>query len=147
VRFCTDNRQPLFSDNSAVEQALSQFRRAAAEQQFAILAYCFMCDHVHLVVRGLYDIADLRVFASRAKQYSGYAYAQKHGKRLWQRYFYEHTLRSEELPEELICYVLMNPVRAGRCVAPEDYPFSGSEIFTWDQLREFFRNWDSAKFG
>lgn len=147
LRFCTDARRAIFSDGSTVALTLSQFRRAAEEHEFAILTYCFMWDHVHLVVQGASDNANLKAFASKSKQYSGYVYAQKNRKRLWQRYFYEHTLRSEELPETLICYVLMNPVRAGLCATPEDHPFSGSEVYNWDQLREFFRNWDSAKFG
>lgn len=75
LQFCTDDRQPLFTDRAAVELALSQFRRSASEQQFALLAYCFMPDHVHLVVQGASDAADLKAFASKAKQYSWYAYA------------------------------------------------------------------------
>lgn len=34
-----------------------------------------MPDHVHLVVQGASDAADLKAFASKAKQYSWYAYA------------------------------------------------------------------------
>jgi putative transposase len=147
LRFCTHERQPIFSSSAAVDLALQQIQRAATELGFELLAYCFMPDHLHLVVRGCSDTADLKAFASKAKQYSGYAYAQLHKKQLWQRYFYEHVLRSEEAEEGVISYVLMNPVRAGLCETPDEYLFSGSAIYGWGQLREFFREWSSARSG
>ena len=106
-----------------------------------------MPDHVHLVVQGASDASDLKAFASKAKQYSGYAYAQQTKKKLWQRYFYEHALRSGELPESVICYVLMNPVRARLCATPHEYPFSGSEVYSRDELQEVFWSRNSARSG
>jgi REP-associated tyrosine transposase len=118
--------------------ALCQIRRAADQERFALLAYCFMPDHAHFVIRGLHDDSHFKRFATRAKQFSGYAFSQAHdGQRLWQRYFYEHVLRDEETSQKVIKYVVANPVRGGLVEQPQDYPFLGSDVFSKEQLWEF----------
>jgi REP-associated tyrosine transposase len=128
LTFCTDRRRRLFTRLAAVTLVLSQIVRAAAQEQFAILAYCFMPDHVHLLVEGLTDRSDGLRFIARAKQYSGFHYARIFGKRLWQRYGYEHVLRSDEVTLQVARYILENPIRAGIVRRVEDYPFVGSKV-------------------
>ena len=43
----------------------------------------------------------------------------------WQEGFFDHLLRSEESEAQKWEYVRMNPVRAGLCRAPEDWPYQG----------------------
>jgi hypothetical protein len=45
---------------------------------------------------------------------------------IWQREFHDRLLRSEEKAGEKWQYIRENPVRAGLCAVPEDYPYSGS---------------------
>jgi putative transposase len=86
LRFCTDQRTPLFTSPALVSIVLSQILRAGGEHAFAVVAYCFMPDHLHLLVEGTAPDSDLRTFVARAKQYSGYRVATDCGVRLWQRY-------------------------------------------------------------
>ena len=72
---------------------MEQFRRTALLERFAILAYCLMPDHVHLLVEGLTDTSDLTRFAKMAKQRSGGIYRRRFGKRLWQEGYFERVLR------------------------------------------------------
>ena len=62
LTICAHARSVVFTDHAAVEPILLQIRKAAAAYAFAILAYCFMPDHVHLVVEGQTDEADLKRF-------------------------------------------------------------------------------------
>ena len=71
---CTDDRRPVFVDPKPVELVLAQFMRTANEQRYVLTAYCFMPDHVHLIVSGLSDDSDLKTFIARAKQYSGFPF-------------------------------------------------------------------------
>ena len=57
----------------------------ATENEFGIFAYCFMPDHVHLLVEGLADRSHAVTFIDRAKQYSGYYFKRTFGTKLWQR--------------------------------------------------------------
>src|SRR6185436_11190051 len=85
LRFCTDTRQRLFEEQSNVKLVLEQISRAATENHFAVIAYCFMPDHLHLLVEGESDDSDCLMFIRKAKQYSGFYFSKARGRRLWQR--------------------------------------------------------------
>jgi REP-associated tyrosine transposase len=76
VTLLTESRRPVFSDPEVVSQCAAQFMRAAQATKFKIVAYCYMPDHLHILVRGMSGASDLIAFVKRAKQLSGY-----HGKR------------------------------------------------------------------
>jgi putative transposase len=134
LTFCTHNRGRLFVRADAVEVVRAQIARASTEQHMSLIAYCFMPDHVHLLVEGQSDDSDCRRFIARAKQYSGFYYQASFGRRLWQRYGYEHVLRNEQAAVSIARYIVENPVRAGMAAAAQDYPFSGSSVYTLEQL-------------
>ena len=137
LTFCTDRREPVFILEARVELVREQILRASREERFAVIAYCFMPDHVHLLVHGQTEDADLRRFVSLAKQRSGYCYAQKLGARLWQRYGYERVLRESEPTSGVARYILENPVRARLVERVEDYPFLGSFEYTRHELIDY----------
>ena len=129
LTFCTVNRHPLFVDRQHVEVVLEQVVRAAADSGFAIVAYCFMPDHLHLLVEAQSEASDCLRFIKRAKQFSGYHFKQRFGTALWQRYGYEHVLRGDEDTLSVARYILENPVRARIVASVEDYPFLGSTVY------------------
>jgi putative transposase len=102
-----------------------------------MLAYCFMPDHVHLLVEGVDLQSDLRTFVGRAKQHSGADFALKHDRRLWQPGYYDRVLRQDGDARRVARYIVNNPVRAGLVVSPRDYPFVGSDVWTLDELLEW----------
>jgi putative transposase len=126
LTFCTFERAPRFTGSEAVDLVLLQIQRAAREERFALIAYCFMPDHVHLLVEAQADDSDARQFINALKQYSGFYFKQRFGQQLWQRYGFERTLRDDEASLSVARYILENPVRAKLVRSPEDYPFSGS---------------------
>ena len=83
LTFCTFGRNPAFEDSDVVALAFEHFRTTAIAEEFAILAYCFMPDHAHVLVEGLADAADLRRFVKLARQRSGAVYARTHRRRLY----------------------------------------------------------------
>jgi putative transposase len=137
LTFCVDRRRHAFEDPDAVALVWSQFLRAAATEAFAIIACCFMSDDTHLVAEGQAENSDLKRFISRAKQLSAFAYKQRHGKRLWQRYSYEHVLREEESTRAVVAYALENPVRARLAETVYDYPHLASSLCSRKELIEY----------
>lgn len=136
LTLCTDSRRRSFVTDDAVALVRTQIARAAAEEDIALLAYCYMPDHVHYLVEGKAENSDCLRFIARGKQFSGYYYKAKFGHRLWQRYSYEHTLRSEEAAISVARYILENPVRAGLVTRIEEYPFSGSSVYSLEHIGE-----------
>ncbi len=58
------------------------------------------------------------------------------GERLWQRYGFERTLRSDESTLAVARYILENPIRAGLVERAQDYPFLGSGVYSIDEILE-----------
>ena len=60
LTFCTFERRSTFVDAPVIASVLAEFRRTSALESFAILAYCFMPDHVHPLVEACAEACDLR---------------------------------------------------------------------------------------
>jgi REP element-mobilizing transposase RayT len=136
LTFCCRERLSVFRDAQIAEQTLAQFRRTSTLEEFAILAYCLMPDHAHLLVEGLCQDSDFKRFAKMVKQRSGGAYARTRHARLWQEGYYERVLREEDDARALARYILNNPVRAGLVESPEEYSFIGSDVWSLAELLE-----------
>ena len=125
--FCTYRRAPLFVSGQAVAAALTQIERTCRENDFDLLAYCFMPDHVHLLVEAVTADADLRRTVSLMKQRSGYEFQKTFHQHLWQGGYYERVLRNEQATRTIIRYIFENPVRAGLVERYGDYPYLGGK--------------------
>lgn len=119
----TRRRQPFFRDGKTVDLARASLERAAEKHEFVLEAYCFMPDHLHLLVSGSEE-ARLKSFVHLFKQLSGYAAKKKLGEPIWQISYYDHVVRREE-DLEVANYIWSNPVQAGLVDDLRDYPYSG----------------------
>jgi len=137
LTFCTHDRSPIFTAGPVVDLVLAQISRAATENTFAVTAYCFMPDHLHLLVEGQSDASDCKQFIARSKQYSGFYYSKAYGKKLWQRYSFEHVIRDEQKSVVTARYILQNPVRAGLVQRISDYPYVGSLVWPMPALLDW----------
>ncbi len=124
LTFVTRRRIALFTDSSVVELAESALQRACARYAFSLHAYCFMPDHVHLLVSGSAD-SRLGAFVRLFKQLSSYAAKQKLGAPMWQISYYDHVLRDEEDLAHVARYIWDNPVRAELVDVRSQYPYAG----------------------
>ena len=130
VTIAVAGRQPAFGAAGAVGQCLEALSSASEASGFEVLAYCFMPDHVHLLVQST-SPGFLPDFVKRFKQATGFAYRRRHGRALWQKSYYDHVLRGEESVADVARYIFGNPVRAGLVAEAKDYPFSGSLV--WEE--------------
>jgi len=121
-------REPVFTDQGMVAACLGELDLSSERCGFTVLVYCFMPDHLHLLVQGDGE-ADLPRFVKDFKQRTGYAYRRTSAKALWQKSYYDHVVRAEEDLREVARYIVGHPVRASLADAPADYPYSGS--FVW----------------
>ena len=127
VVLLTQARAPHFRGRSPVGYCMELLRQTAERLGFRLLAFCFMPDHLHLLVMGRHNEADLISFVQRFKQVTAFRFKRETGQRLWQQSFYDRVLRVEEDLSDVAAYILGNPVRSGLVASPEDYPLSRSE--------------------
>ena len=82
-----------------------------------------MPDHVHLLVCGLRASSAFKPCITLARQRSAHALRSRFGERLWQDGYVDRLLRRGEEPVTVTGYILNNPVRAGLCSKPGEYPY------------------------
>jgi putative transposase len=134
LTFCTFERRPYFRSSEAAEIVVRHVRRTAIAQRFAVLAYCLMPDHVHLLVEGTHQDSDLQKFVKIAKQSSGQMYAAWMENRLWNEGYLDRVLGQDTDVREVARYIIWNPVRAGLVATPAEYPHLGSDLLPREEL-------------
>jgi len=130
----TARRKPLLIDTGLVRPLIEQLEREAKNGEMTLYAYCFMPDHVHLLLspEGGQDVESF-IQSYKSKTTRIYWETGNRG-RLWQHGFYDHILRQEENIKQVARYILENPVRKGLIDDFREYPFSGSLVFDKDDL-------------
>ena len=134
LTLCTAGRRRFFEDPGLVALVWAQILRAAGKERISIPAFCFMPDHLHMVVERGSDQADVARFVQLAKQLSGYYFRQLTGTMLWQPSWHDRVLRRSDDVLVAIRYVVGNPVRAGLVNDVAEYPFLGSGTISRDAL-------------
>ncbi len=129
VTICTYDKKAVFTDKSVVVTLLDVLSTQSKAYGFKIWAYCFMPDHLHLLIEGEESDSDMKKFISSYKQQTGYYYKKENGSRLWQINYYEHVLRSVEDTKTVADYIFANPVRKGIVEDFIQYEFLGSFEF------------------
>ncbi|MPZ18141.1 MAG: transposase [Luteitalea sp.] len=131
---CTCKRQRYFEASATVEETVSHLRQSAARFSMQLLAWCFMPNHLHVLAEGARDASHCPSFVKDFKQRAGFAFKKRTGERLWQPSYHDRILRDDEATENVIRYILGNPVRAGLTKDPLSYPFSGSEVYRIEEI-------------
>ncbi|MBE0434046.1 transposase, partial [candidate division WOR-3 bacterium] len=133
VTLCTYNKENVFYGKYSVSCLLDSLRAKSRTFRFKVWAYCFMPDHLHLLVEGSDDSSNFRKFISSFKQDTGFSYKKRSGLRLWQTNYYEHVLRNEEYTDAVAKYIFNNPVRKGLVEDYRKYALLGSFEFDVSQ--------------
>ncbi len=133
------DRKTLFNDRRAVEKCLEILVAKLKSQNCEAPIYCFMPDHLHLLVRGLSEESCPKVVVDRFKISAGiWLRSSMPGFRL-QHDYYDHIIRSDEDWRLQARYIAQNPVRSGLTDDPMQYARTGCIGMDRDEmLREIF---------
>jgi len=109
------------------------FRKARAEHPFDIDAIVILPDHLHAIFTLPAGDADfsqrwrrIKTVFTRGVLFSGATIEgrDKTGRDLWQRRFWEHTIRDDRDFKSHVDYIHINPTRHGLVTNPIDWPYS-----------------------
>ena len=120
------DRQRVLQDAELATATIKAPREARLSHSWQVGLFVIMPDHVHFFCRAVNEGRTLSTFVGAFKGVSTReAWQLGRSGRLWQRGFHDHLLRSPESYARKCEYVRMNPVRAGLCEGPEDWPYCG----------------------
>ncbi|HEV2694237.1 MAG TPA: transposase [Verrucomicrobiae bacterium] len=97
-------------------------------QRYELRAWVVMPNHIHAVVWPMAEhtlstiLHSWKSFSSRQANKT----LKRTGEQFWQTESFDHVIRNPEEQVRLIRYVENNPVKAGFCKRPEDWPWSSA---------------------
>jgi REP element-mobilizing transposase RayT len=117
-------RLPLFHDDQDRIVFLQLLALVCARYGWRCLAYCLMTNHYHVVI----ETTEANLSAGMQMLNSRYAqlFNLRHGHagHALERRFYSELIESDEHLLVLARYIMLNPVRAGLCTTPGEWPWS-----------------------
>ena len=122
---CLKGRSTYFVDLDSIGPHVSILESVVTDYRAAVPIYCFMPDHLHVLLMGLEDDSNLIQAFRKFKLKSGIA-LQRYTEVRWQHRFYDHVVRVSEDWRHQSTYIAMNPVRAGLVEDCFDYPLLGT---------------------
>lgn len=149
----TDGRAPLFADGRARCLLGSVFRRCLLHRPMRVLAIVLLPDHLHC----LWSLpgGDLayserwrwikREFTRQWLNLGGHEQPcrgsrLREGRRgVWQRRYWEHTIRDEDDLKKHADYIHYNPARHKLVPSPRDWPWSS--FHRWVRLGHYSADW------
>ena len=158
------NRLPIFTRPTFVIPLLDSLNFYRYKQEFKLLGYVVMPDHIHLVIwpfgnstvsdimRDFKEFTAKRIIRqaevesiedwSKAFCYAGEETGRSNNK-VWQDSFWDENVYTERFLRQKLNYVHRNPPRAGLVERPADYPYSSYRNYEFGEewLIEIDRGW------
>jgi putative transposase len=107
------DRKPIFHDPEMIRLLRGILRNVNSYHPFSMLAYVFLPDHFHLLIRPKRETNFSQILHSLKLNFTK-AYKQKvnhtESLKLWQKRFWDHVIRNERDLENHIHYIHYNPV-------------------------------------
>jgi putative transposase len=124
----TFERHPIFTTDARVEILRQAFRKEMAAHPFQIDAMVILPEHLHCIWRMPEGDADYssrwrEIKKSASRQISTVTNARNE-RGVWQRRFWEHTIRDEEDWRKHLDYIHYNPVKHGLSRSPGEWLWS-----------------------
>ena len=137
ITIVTYNRTPLLTEN--VEILKNSIKKAHSKYNFKIFAICIMPEHLHMIIKldNIHDypkiIYSIKYYFSKYTKISKVELSEskikKGEKGIWQRRYWEHTIRDESDLYKHLDYIHFNPIKHNLVKSLKDYKYSTFKNF------------------
>ena len=130
VTICTMRTLPVFRNVEFGQACALILVKYSNKRQVPIFAYCFMPDHVHLLLSASPTCpipSFVGAFKSQCARVGWTSFDLEMS--FWQKRYYDHFLRKEEDIAVVVRYILDNPVRKRLVKDWTEYPLCGSLVY------------------
>ena len=136
LTFSTYHKKPYLRDERICKLLAKRINEAAIEHNFAVLAYVFMPDHVHIMLHPHDETYEMSNILKAMKQ--GPSKSAKKKKwtttNLWESGGgYDSNINNSHARMLAISYIHMNPIRKEMVEYPQDFRWSSSKWYHTDE--------------
>jgi len=131
---CIKNRVPVFNNAEIVQNFVDIFQVSIKKHGCVNWVYIFMPDHMHFILEGVSEKANLWKAVVLFKQKSGYWFSKHTPSIQWQKDFFDYIHRKESDLKQHVFYILENPVRKEIVHNWQEYQYKGSLDFYLEEI-------------
>ncbi len=149
----TYNRQPIFSNPENINKLRQAIATVKSEMPFDIVAAVVLPDHLHFLwklpskdlnyskrVGRLKSLFTKALRGNNSLPQNVSISRQKHREsNVWQRRFWEHTIKDEADFEQHLNYIHYNPVKHGLVFCPHFWQYSSFDL--WIKKKIYSSDW------
>lgn len=129
-----NNRQPVFGTKEDMYELKRVFIEVHSQYPFTILAWCFMTNHYHILIKPIRDpLAKIMSLVNRRYSLS-YAKRHSHIGRIYQKRYFAKEVDSRLGLLTVSSYIHRNPIQTKKPMVEklEHYPYSSFPLY-WDE--------------
>ena len=127
-----NNRQAIFAADADYQFFRDCLVEAAGRFGLAIHAYVWMTNHIHLLATPTHEDSISKTFQSAGRKYVQYFnFTYQRSGTLWEGRYRATVVETDRYLLQLMCYIDMNPVRAGMVARPRDYLWSSHRHYAY----------------
>ena len=123
------NKQQIFYDDEDFRYFIRLLQRYKKLCRYELHAYCLMGNHIHLLIRE--NEVPLEIIFRHIGSAFVYWYNRKYDRtgHLFQDRYKSEPVNDRRYYLTVLRYILQNPVAAGLCLSPEEYPYSSAREY------------------
>lgn len=123
---CVEQRQRAFIDSTIVSAMVDILGSSCQKFSCIVPVYCFMPDHVHILIQGSKESSRIKAAMDSFKARSGLWFNTSRTNIRWHSDYHDRVIRDARELLNLAQYIVANPIRAGLAREWDEYPFTGS---------------------
>jgi len=139
----TQNRKPILIDN--IELLRDSFRRSKRKYDYVINSIVILPDHIHMIITPKNPKEYSKIIAHIKRSFTyGLDMKEKDDAKwnltassyrrnlsgVWQKRFYEHTIRDEKDYYNILDYIYHNPIKHSLVENINDWKYSSRRVFS-----------------
>ena len=126
ITACIEHRKRAFKNSEIVTPFIKMLSHWVREKNCYVPIYCFMPDHLHVIIGGNDSTSRPKEAMDEFKQATSQWFVENKPQFHWQKDYNDHIIRISDDWRNHVNYILRNPVRAGLAEYPLQYPFLGT---------------------
>jgi putative transposase len=136
-----NNREPCFYSTQDYQQYLDDLKTSALKYDCRIHAYVLMTNHIHLLITPMIENGISQMMQALGRRYLKYinATCNRTGT-LWEGRYKASLIDSDMYLLTCMCYIELNPVRAGMVKHPVEYKWSSYQHNAQVTKADFIEN-------
>ena len=138
------NKSYIFNNSIDIKYYIKLLYELNNQHNIQIIAYCVMNNHTHILIK-CENIDEMSKYMKRVNVKFSRYYNKKHNRvgYVFRDRFKSQGIYSEKHMYNCIRYIYENPVKAGMCKKPEEYPYSN---YNRNKTIDIYNNEDDLSF-